>query len=432
MDNYNCKRPGVPSWKRLTIEQRKQMMFEYMNVIMGRELNPGVIHTSSVQALAHKWGMERCYFSRQRKKALSTPKMSLEGEVRIWEGIRVMDRPEYESELVKLMIERTDGLSNRQLLRAFNKRLGARITLITMQRKLKAMNAQKHKPVMEPAHKNEHVVRRLIYATGQLSKRWLYHFDIDEKLFYCQTGNGYVWTLPDHMTEDEMNAIKTKKVWSKRYITKVMIMTAVGRPMHTNTVDFDGKLFIGRCSVPYTAKQDGATRKAGETFDHDCMVNGELYVAMVNQMLARISVVFSAEPGAIITIQHDGAGPHRSLYAENEVQRLGARNIPMVLFTRQDPQSPEENVNDLAIYRHMGSVVAEFDYRTAEELCVAIMDAWRRIPEDMLERVFALKCIVFKEIVRAGGKSIKIPRLGLAEAQRHGMLWRYVEEFMAQ
>ena len=171
MDNYNCKRPGVPSWKRLTTEQRKQMMFEYMNVIMGRELNSGVIHTSSVQALAHKWGMERGYFSRQRKKALSTPKMSLEGKVRIWEGIRVMDRPEYESELVKLMIERTDGLSNRQLLRAFNKRLGARITLITMQRKLKAMDAQKHKPVMKPAHKNEHVVRRLIYATGQLSQQ---------------------------------------------------------------------------------------------------------------------------------------------------------------------------------------------------------------------------------------------------------------------
>ena len=167
-------------------------------------------------------------------------------------------------------------------------------------------------------------------------------------------------------------------------------------------------------------------------YNHDITVNGELYVAMVKQMLEHISAVFAAQPDAIITIQHDGAGPHRSLYAENEVQRLGARNVPMVIFTRQDPQSPEENVNDLAIYRHMGSVVAEFDYRTSEELIIAIMDAWRRIPEDMLERVFALKCIVFKEIVRAGGKSIKIPRLGLEVAQRHGQLWQYVEEFMSQ
>ena len=409
------------------------MMYEYINITMNRELNTkGVRHTCSVQALADKWGKDRNYFSKMQKKALSTPKMSLEGKVRIWEGVRIMDRPENHSELIKLMIERTDGLSNRQLLRAFNKRMCAKIKLKTMQRKLTAMGAKKHKPVMKPAHKKEHVMRRLIYATEQLHNRWHYHFDIDEKLFYCKTANGYVWTLPNHMTEAEQHAIKTKNVWSKRYITKVMIMTAVGRPVHNDLVDFDGKLYIGRCSVPYTAKQDSANRTAGETFDHDCNVNGELYVAMVKQMLERISVVFAAQPNAVITIQHDGAGPHRSLYAENEVERLGARNIPMVLFTRQDPQSPEENVNDLAIYRHMGSVVAEFDYRTAEELCVAIMDAWRRIPEDMLERVFALKCIVFKEIVRAGGKSIKIPRLGLAEAQRHGMLWRYVEEFMAQ
>jgi hypothetical protein len=285
---------------------------------------------------------------------------------------------------------------------------------------------------MKPAHKNEHVVRRLIYATGQLKNRWHYHFDIDEKLFYCKTANGYVWTLPDHMTEAEQNAIKTKKVWSKRYITKVMIMTAVGRPVHKDLLDFSGKLYIGRCSVPCTAKKDSANHKAGETYDHDCNVNGELYISMVKKMLTRMSAVFKAQPNAVITIQHDGVGPHRSLYAENEVQRLGDRNVPMVLFTRQDPQSPEENVNNLAIYRHMGLVVAEFDYQTAEELIVAIMAAWRRIPEAMLERVFALKCIVFKEIVRAGGKSIKIPRLGLEAAQRHGLLWKYVEEFMSK
>jgi hypothetical protein len=251
-----------------------------MNVIMSRELNPKVRHTGSVQALADKWGKDRRYFSKQLRKALSTPKMSLEGKVRIFEGVRIMDRPDNQSELIKLMIERVDGLSNRQLLRAFNKRMGAHIKLKTMQRKLTAMGAKKHKPEMTPAHKNEHVVRRLIYATGQLNNRWHYHFDIDEKLFYCKTANGYVWTLPDHMTEAQQNAIKAKRVWSKRYITKVMIMTAVGRPVHNDLLGFNDKLYIGRCGVPCTAKKKHANHKSGETYDNDVTVNGELYVFM--------------------------------------------------------------------------------------------------------------------------------------------------------
>ena len=55
-------------------------------------------------------------------------------------------------------------------------------------------------------------MRRLIYATEQLNKRWHYHFDIHEKLFYCKTANSYVWTLPDHMTEAEQDAVKNKRV----------------------------------------------------------------------------------------------------------------------------------------------------------------------------------------------------------------------------
>ena len=62
LDNYKSRRPGVRPGTHLANEQRKQMMFEYMNVIMSRELNPKVRHTGSVQALADKWGKDRRYF----------------------------------------------------------------------------------------------------------------------------------------------------------------------------------------------------------------------------------------------------------------------------------------------------------------------------------------------------------------------------------
>ena len=111
--------------------------------------------------------------------------------------------------------------------------------------------------------------------------------------------------------------------------------------------------------------------------------------------------------------------------------RLGARNVPMVVFIRQTPLSPVVNANDLALYRHLGSVVAEYDYRTAGELVAAIMAAWQQCPEALHERGFATKGIVFAEIFCQGGKSIKIPHVGLYPAQAAAKLWAFVGEYMA-
>ena len=109
--------------------------------------------------------------AKQLNKAVASPSLSLESGVRVFSGLRIMDRPEYQNELIKIMIERTDGVSNRQLMRAFNKRLAARISLRTIQRKLTQLNAKKHKPESVLSHKNEHLVGRLIHAMVQLPKR---------------------------------------------------------------------------------------------------------------------------------------------------------------------------------------------------------------------------------------------------------------------
>lgn len=293
------------------------------------------------------------------------------------------------------------------------------------------MGAKKHKPTFRPKLKREHKVARKIFATSMLDNRYKFWFDIDEKLFYCKTVNGYVWTLPGHMTDAEVRNLTEKHVESKSHVTKVMVVTAVGRPFTDGDFHFNGKAFLARCSVPYTAKKDGSLHKKGERYDKDVNVNGALYVHLIKQMLARFTVLFGAKyPDVKITVQHDGAGPHRSDWAEKMVTKLGALNVPMVVFVRQNPQSPEQNCNDLAIYRHLGSVVAEFDYRTAKALMDAIITAWRNIPEDLLDRVFAMKCLVFREIVRMNGDSIKIPSVGLRAAQKAGVLWRFIDETM--
>ena len=384
-----------------------------------------------VRALEDRWAVARGYCSNLLKEVIQTADLKLTKNIRKQMKVKIMDQRENHDAIVKLMIERTGGLSNRQLLRAFKKRTGKKVALHQIQGKLKALNATKHKVEMRPKLKREHVIARKIFAAMMLDKRFHWHFDIDEKLFYTKSINGYVWILPDHMTEGEIRKIKEKHVESKSHITKVMVVTCVGRPIHNELIDFDGKLYMTRCSVPYTAKQDSVNHKKGDRFDKDVNVNGNLYVHIIKKILRRITELFGEHyPDVTITIQHDGAGPHRSKKAEMEVTRLGAINVPMVVFVRQNPQSPEQNANDLAIYRHLGATVAEFDYRTADELMDAIIAAWKNIPEDVLDRVFAMKCLVFKEIVRMNGHSIKIPHVGLRAAQAAGLLWKFVDEYM--
>ena len=210
-------------------------MFEYMLIKCQEETEdlgkPG-ISDGRVQDLCNSWGCGRNYPNNVLRAAIAKVGLDLTPMKRVLSTIKRMDLRENEDVLVTLMKERS--MSNRQALRAFNQRTGQRIKLSMLQRKLVSMGAQKHKPVFRPKLKASQRMRRLIFGQAQLTNRYLLHFDLDEKLFYCKSANGYVWTLPKHMTDTEMQALTDKEVESKRHITKVMIVTAVGRPIHNS------------------------------------------------------------------------------------------------------------------------------------------------------------------------------------------------------
>jgi len=44
-------------------------------------------------------------------------------------------------------------------------------------------------------------------------------------------------------------------------------------------------------------------------------------------------------------------------------------------FYRQNPRSPEQNGNDLAVYKSLGAKVEQTDYKNVEELCVVVEGA---------------------------------------------------------
>ena len=98
-------------------------------------------------------------------------------------------------------------------------------------------------------------------------------------------------------------------------------------------------------------------------------------------------------------------------------------------FYRQHPRSPEQNGNDLAVYKSLGSKVEQTDDKNVGKLCVAVEGAWNWLHPDLLDRVFAVKTVVFKEIARAQGRAISIPSTGIRQAQAAGLLWQFVGEY---
>ena len=81
------------------------------------------------------------------------------------------------------------------------------------------------------------------------------------KVVYVVRVKGFVWVLPGYMGADK---IKKNPVQSKRYITKVMFLVAVARPVYDidGSCLFDGKVGCWRVADvnQYTKSDNGKTK----------------------------------------------------------------------------------------------------------------------------------------------------------------------------
>ena len=92
-----------------------------------------------------------------------------------------------------------------------------------------------------PLLRQHHEVARYFFGTQHLQNRWDNWIDVDEKWFYVVSIKGFVWFLPDYMDPADMQL----PVESKRYITKIMFLCAVAKPIYdpaSGACLFDGKV----------------------------------------------------------------------------------------------------------------------------------------------------------------------------------------------
>ncbi|XP_074311253.1 uncharacterized protein LOC141647107 [Silene latifolia] len=169
---------------------------------------------------------------------------------------------------------------------------------------------------------------------------------MDEKWFYISYDGHKFYVV-------EGEELPYRSCQSKRYITKVMFMCAVSRPIYSETGEllFDGKIDMFPFTKQQPAERASRNRPRGtlETKPIDSITKQVTRQCIIEQVIPAIKSKWPEGASKHIFIQQDNARPHiKNNYPEfMAVANTDGFNIELVF---QPPNSPDLNVNDLGFF----------------------------------------------------------------------------------
>ena len=243
----------------------------------------------------------------------------------------------------------------------------------------------------------------------------------DEK-YFIESHNGqrirlYPTTLPDGRIKHILPS--SIRMPSKRHRAKVMTFCAVGRPfwdVHGELV-FDGKVMIEHCVEEHIISQG---KRKGQIDLTNVSVGGKAsrkYLKMTFEAIVR--TMEHARHG-IIWLQWDNAPGHKAAstrryakYLETMYKKKGW-DIRVVL---QPPRSPDQNVNDLLIFKIMSRITSKQKISGRVELRDAINDAWEEMDPQTISRGWVnLFSVMYQIVACLGGNEFKAGHFGIRKA----------------
>ncbi|CAN0013385.1 unnamed protein product [Discosporangium mesarthrocarpum] len=228
----------------------------------------------------------------------------------------------------------------------------------------------------------------------------------------------------------EEDAPKPPRAQNKRFITKVMFLAAVARPMISYGVWFDGKMGIWPIADTVAAMRSSKNRKKGTVMLKPATVNAERYnELMIDKAIPAIKARMPRPPGHTIFVQQDGAKPHTGGGVMEAIQAKAGNSI---ILETQPANSPDLNVNDLGFFHSIQQLKEDVGVSSPKDLVEATMEAFDVYPLETLERVWQSLFAVLGEVLGSkGDSSYKLPHLGKEILDRTGKLpvnWRVDEE----
>ncbi|KAK9726189.1 hypothetical protein RND81_05G196800 [Saponaria officinalis] len=244
---------------------------------------------------------------------------------------------------------------------------------------------------------------------------------MDAKWFYITQDNQKVYIV-------DGEELPYRSCQSKRYITKVMFMCAVSRPIY----DADGELiFDGKIGMfPFTKQQPAArsnrNRPRGtlETKPIKSISKEVIRRCVIEQVIPSIKSVWPQGLSKHILIQQDNAKPHIN---NNDPDFMVAANSDgfNIEFVFQPPNSPDLNCNDLGYFRALQSLQPKKAAKTVDELVNEVMQAFIDYSPSKLNNIFLSLQAVMVEIMKCKGhNNFSLPHMGKGHLATIGMLPR--------
>ena len=204
-----------------------------------------------------------------------------------------------------------------------------------------------------------------------------------------------------------------------RHIPKVSFLAATALPRPAK--GFDGKIGFFRVCETKTAKRTSKYHQKDDEYEVDVTMNADKYREMM------VKKVFPAARRKMwwankLRCQQDGATPHTGEDNVNKLNKAGAEtrkrrngtNTAKITALTQPAQSPETNINDLAIFPSMSR---SFNNKQKHEvindldrLAANARQTWKQFPTDVLTKAWTTKTNVLKAIIKAKGtNNFKMP-----------------------
>lgn len=245
-----------------------------------------------------------------------------------------------------------------------------------------------------------HFEARLAWALACLKEKYTAWVDVDEKWFYTVKLHG-------RRKQPAHQKLPPRFAKSKRNIPKVMFLSAVARPRP----GFNGIVAFERVAEKYTAKKGSAYHERDEVYDKDATMTSARYFDMMSKkVFPKIAKAFAGTGICHVVVQQDGARPHTGKDVVGRLNELGKKMSPSIEVRTQPAQSPDLNVNDLALFRALDVAVRKLRRgmgRSAvwnkEQLVRDVMAAVKAYPASKLSQMWDYKSEIMAKVVEAEG-----------------------------
>ncbi|XP_042019122.1 uncharacterized protein LOC121766961 [Salvia splendens] len=309
----------------------------------------------------------------------------------------------------KLMLDEDKFRNMSMLERSTIRKVASKmeVSKTTIGRFLKSNQLKPHTSAIKPTLTETNKIARMKWCLSHIQPtlaegKLLYHSD-------------RYYLLPD---ED----VPYRSCKSKRFITKVMFMAAVCRPLcgPDGDIIFDGKIGLFPFTDQIPAQRSSKNRPKGtmETKPIQSITKEVMTACLLNQIIPSIKAKWPANASKKIFIQQDNVKPHLRA-ADHHFEALASTDGFEFHLISQSTNSPDTNVLDLGYFRAIQSLQDDKMATSVDDSLRNVFTSFEELSPQTLNRVFITLQSSLTTILQVHGKNdYKIPHMNKNRLER--------------